>query len=160
MVIPPPPIAQTSVETPVEVIEKVSLPCTELNQLPEAIRPTSTESATRYTFWKYPRLRPAATSPPKPPIIVRSAYSDTKPFLIPAIRQIPTVPLPLVIIACLLCLLLGSLSRSLLSEADFVIYLPAGAQFPPGREWRELRRVVEWTFFPGRDLVVAVSKRI
>ncbi|KAI9632439.1 uncharacterized protein MKK02DRAFT_30252 [Dioszegia hungarica] len=114
-----------------------------LIQTPEFVRPTLAESASRYTFWKYPRMRantvlsPMKTAAIMPPTSITSEISTTTDAPQP---DIPTVPLPLAIIACLLCLLIGSLARSFLYEADFVVYLPAGMQRPPGRHWRELRR--------------------
>jgi hypothetical protein len=64
-----------------------------------------------------------------------------------------------VIIACLVCLLLGSLLRSLLSEADFVIYPPTGTAPPEGEVWRELKRLGEWRIGWNTDLIVALARR-
>jgi hypothetical protein len=63
------------------------------------------------------------------------------------------------IICCLLSLLIGSLLRSLLSEADFCIHLPAGREHPAKGEWRELKRLAEWKIGWGRDLVIAIARR-
>lgn len=69
------------------------------------------------------------------------------------------VPLPAVIIACIICLLVGSLLRSLLVEADFVIYSPPGTPAPEGEIWRELKRLGEWRVGRDRDLIVAFARR-
>jgi len=63
------------------------------------------------------------------------------------------------IICCLLSLLIGSLLRSLLSEADYVVYLPAGSEHPSGGEWQELKRLAAWKLGWGRDLVIAIARR-
>ncbi|WWC87689.1 uncharacterized protein L201_002581 [Kwoniella dendrophila CBS 6074] len=78
----------------------------------------------------------------------------------------PVVSLPGLIIACIVCLLLGSLLRSLLSEADFVIYqssIPSSSTIDStasGHEhWRELKRLAEWKIGWNRDLIVAIARR-
>ncbi|WWD08843.1 hypothetical protein V865_006957 [Kwoniella europaea PYCC6329] len=73
----------------------------------------------------------------------------------------PVVSLPGLIIACIICLLLGSLFRSLLSEADFVIYQ---SQLPTTggsdhEHWRELKRLAEFRIGWNRDLIVAIARR-
>jgi hypothetical protein len=60
---------------------------------------------------------------------------------------------------CIVCLLVGSLLRSLLSEADFVVYSPPGTQPPDGEIWRELKRLVEWRVGRNRDLIIAFAHR-
>jgi hypothetical protein len=69
------------------------------------------------------------------------------------------VPLPAAIILCIVCLLLGSLIRSLLTEADFVIYSLPGTVSPEGETWRELRRIGEWRAGRNRDLIIAFAHR-
>lgn len=71
----------------------------------------------------------------------------------------PVVSTPVLAVACILCLLLGSLLRSLLSEADFFIRLPARAPLPEGETWRELRRLLEWRIGWNRDLIIAIAHR-
>ncbi|WWC60113.1 uncharacterized protein I303_102677 [Kwoniella dejecticola CBS 10117] len=72
----------------------------------------------------------------------------------------PVVSLPGLIIACMICLLLGSLLRSLLSEADFVIYQSTPPGSPnEGEHWRELKRLAEWKIGWNRDLIVAIARR-
>ncbi|TYJ58802.1 hypothetical protein B9479_000638 [Cryptococcus floricola] len=78
----------------------------------------------------------------------------------------PVTTLPGLVIACILCFLLGSLLRSLLSEADFVIYQPATtlSEMLPGtqgvgEQWRELKRLAEWKIGWDRDLVIAIARR-
>jgi len=71
----------------------------------------------------------------------------------------PIISLPGLIFACLVCLLLGSLLRSILSESDFVFY-PLGADDTGSyTEVRELRRLFQWRVGWDRDLVIALSKR-
>ncbi|WVQ79038.1 hypothetical protein IAT38_001130 [Cryptococcus sp. DSM 104549] len=73
----------------------------------------------------------------------------------------PMTSLPGLVVACLVCLLLGSLLRSLLSEADFVIYKPLGAGVGDAEmeSWRELKRLAEWRIGWDRDLVIAIARR-
>jgi hypothetical protein len=135
----------------------------------------------RYNFWKYkypyPRLNRFSTSAPSttPPSPVNPVV-DLKPgdeiaispntqagtgaitaTLPPPTNMILTVPG--LVICCLLSLLLGSLLRSLLSEADYVVYLPTGRDHPSGGEWRELKRLAEWKLGWGRELVIAIARR-
>ena len=71
----------------------------------------------------------------------------------------PLISVPGLVVACLVCLLLGSFLRSILSEADFVFY-PLG-QDDTGlyTEVRELRRLFQWRIGWDRDLVIALAKR-
>lgn len=79
---------------------------------------------------------------------------------IPLTRQnVVSVPLPAVIILCVVCLLLGSLLRSLITESDFVIYSKPGTEPPAGEMWRELKRLGEWRIGWNRDLIVALAQR-
>ncbi|WVF66862.1 hypothetical protein IAT40_001605 [Kwoniella sp. CBS 6097] len=81
----------------------------------------------------------------------------------------PIMSLPGVIILCLMCLLLGSLLRSILSEADFVIYqvdTQIGSPDTVGaggagvhEHWRELKRLAEWRIGWNRDLIIAIARR-
>ncbi|OCF45073.1 hypothetical protein I317_01125 [Kwoniella heveanensis CBS 569] len=75
----------------------------------------------------------------------------------------PIMSLPGVIILCLMCLLLGSLLRSILSEADFVIYQDESqiGSLTLGHEqhWRELKRLAEWRIGWDRDLIIAIARR-
>jgi hypothetical protein len=158
-------------DTQLEVSEIISPPH-------DSLAPTS-----RYNFWKYkypypyPRLSRFSTSAPSttPPSPVNTTTAlalgdDTK-----IASKTPdgntgtavatsTPPNPLLtmnglIICCLLSLLIGSLLRSMLSEADYIVYLPAGAKHPDGGEWRELKRLAEWKLGWGRDLVIAIGRR-
>ncbi|WWD16659.1 hypothetical protein CI109_101089 [Kwoniella shandongensis] len=73
----------------------------------------------------------------------------------------PVISLPGLVIACIICLLLGSLLRSLLSEADFVIYqsLDSMRGGGDGEHWRELKRLAEWKLGWDRDLIIAIARR-
>jgi len=71
----------------------------------------------------------------------------------------PLLTIQGLIICCLLSLLIGSLLRSLLSEADYVVYLPAGSEHPSGGEWQELKQLAAWKLGSGRDLVIAIARR-
>ena len=82
----------------------------------------------------------------------------------------PVISWPGLILACLVCLLIGSLLRSLLSDADFVIYLPAGqavtrkgagggAGGGAAGSWRELKRLMVWRIGRKRDLVLGIARR-
>jgi hypothetical protein len=71
-------------------------------------------------------------------------------------------PLSTLLLVGVLSFLLGSLIRSLLSPADFVLYAPRPGTGGPEADdhWREIRRLVEWRgAWLGDDLVVAVVKR-
>lgn len=71
-------------------------------------------------------------------------------------------PLSTLLLVGILSFLLGSLVRSLLSPADFVLYAPPPGSGSPEADdhWREIRRLVEWRgAWLGDDLVVAVVKR-
>ncbi|KAK8861436.1 hypothetical protein IAR55_002255 [Kwoniella newhampshirensis] len=73
----------------------------------------------------------------------------------------PVISVPGLVIACTICLLLGSLLRSLLSEADFVYQHPEGTSLQDeGEHWRELKRLVEIGIGRDRDLIVAIAKRV
>jgi hypothetical protein len=145
----------------------------------------SLPSSSRYNFWKYkypyPRLGRLATSAPN-----SALASPAIPVLPLAPEEDGQVPKTLsdkgkesaatttassvtysgpkitpsaLVICCLLSLLLGSLLRSLLSEADYVVYVPVGQEHPSGGEWRELKRLAEWQMGWGRDLVIAIARR-
>jgi hypothetical protein len=133
----------------------------------------------RYNFWKYkypyPRLSRFSISAPSsgpPSPIVPAATLDLgeevlKPMDSTAGSSViaatpsfgPLLTMPGLIICCILSLLIGSLLRSLLSEADYVVYLPVGADHPSGGEWRELKRLAEWNIGWGTDLVIAIARR-
>ena len=124
---------------------------------PPATAPVETKSfwsplEPKYNFWKYRQRTPISASPAQP--IVPLA-PEQEPISVSA-PAIPMVPLPAVIIMCLVCLLLGSLMRSLVVESDFVVHLPAGVAVPTG--FKELRRVMQWRIWPGRDVVIAVAR--
>ncbi|WWC68792.1 uncharacterized protein I206_102727 [Kwoniella pini CBS 10737] len=70
----------------------------------------------------------------------------------------PVISFPGLIIACMICLLLGSLLRSILVEADFVIYQSINER-SQGEHWRELKRLAEWGIGWNRDLIVAIARR-
>lgn len=143
------------------------------------LRPRLTQSTTRYSFWKYPypRLGRFNTGlPPSDPSSLRAEVAPTtateepkpaSPVVMPSTDSIvdterlrrPTISLPLFVVSGILCLLVGSLLRSLLSEADFVIHLPAGSAVPNGESWRELKRLVEWRIGWNRDLIIAIARR-
>lgn len=83
------------------------------------------------------------------------------PVVVPKDYLRPVTSVPGLIIACLVCLLIGSLLRSVLSEADFVIY-PSSVDAVPETghgEWRELKRLMEWRIGWDRDLIIAVARR-
>lgn len=143
-------------------------------------RSPAPSATTRYTFWRLPLnrfavsapvskngspIRPPATLPQDETAVTKRKTSVTeKPGEVktsaPAVALAHTsVPMPAVIVACLICLLLGSLLRSLLSEADFVIYSPTGTQAPEGEIWRELKRLGEWRIGLNTDLIVALARR-
>jgi hypothetical protein len=105
----------------------------------------------KYNFWKYSRLRTPDTASPAQPIV--KLAPEEEPIATP---KIPMIPLPAVIVMCLVCLLVGSLIRSLVSESDFVVHLPAGVLVPDG--FKELRRVLQLRVWPGRDIVVAIAR--
>lgn len=76
----------------------------------------------------------------------------------------PVTSLPGLIIACIVCFLFGSLLRSLLTDADFVIYQPSSLSgilpdIHGAGPWRELRRLAEWKIGWDRDLVIAIARR-
>lgn len=145
----PMPESRPSISSETPEPEKVSYRMISLSKIIETSEPP------RYTFWKYPRLRPfsvpvSATASPITPVV----------NLITEVKDVPVlarqVPLPIAIIACMLCVLIGSLIRSFLSEADFIVYLPADVV--PSGEWRDLRRLVQLRIWPGRDFVVAIAR--
>ncbi|WVR03981.1 hypothetical protein IAU60_000980 [Kwoniella sp. DSM 27419] len=91
-----------------------------------------------------------------------AAREQPGPDVQPTQAQIlePVLSVPGVVVLCLVCLLLGSLLRSLLSEADFVIYqAPDAKSEVVGEHWRELRRLAEWSIGWDRDLVIAIARR-
>ena len=139
----------------------------------EPSRPALTQSATRYSLWKYtyPRLGRVYAGLLKPtdavaqPNIVPLAAEEE---IIPAQTDVmiksddllrPVISWPTLIISCIVCLLVGSLLRSLLSDADFVIHLPARAAAPDGETWRELKRLLQWRIGRDRDLIIAIARR-
>ena len=149
---------------------------------PKAPPPPTPTLTSRYNLFRYGPLSrfsvsaPASKegSPIKPPTALPSdttktikspspTPTDTEVATIPAPRQPflvrTAVPLPAVIILCIVCLLLGSLLRSLLSEADFVVYSPVGTLPPDGEIWRELKRLGEWRVGRNRDLIIAFAHR-
>jgi hypothetical protein len=73
----------------------------------------------------------------------------------------PTFSLTTVILVAVLSFLIGSLIRSLLSPADFVVFVNRdgkGALVEEG--WREIRRLVEWKAgWRGDDVLLAIVKR-
>lgn len=131
----------------------------------------------RYSFWKYPNIRlgrttsnPTTVASSATPVPLKSATEgEVEPVIAlqpPSLPVTtihlgqPAVSLPVVLISCILCLLLGSLLRSVLSEADYVIYTPVGEVLPDGHgPWRELKRILEWRIGWHRDLVVAIARR-
>ncbi|GAA5894812.1 hypothetical protein JCM5296_007589 [Sporobolomyces johnsonii] len=87
-----------------------------------------------------------------------------------------TYSLGFVIAVAIIAFLLGSLLRSLLTPADYIIYRPDSAAphghqveqallqaFDPNRRWREAKRLVElrttWTGLVNWDLIVAAVRR-
>ena len=137
-------------------------------------------TSTKYQFWKYPyprlrRLTPSAsTSVNASPVKVASATlpapaevsldsAATSPLsttgAVQALSRRVTLSLPSLVVLCIVCFLLGSLLRSLLSEADFVIYFPSNVPAPEGENWRELQRLAQWKIGWRRDLVLAVARR-
>ena len=149
--------------------------------IPPPPPPTMPEPSKRYSFWKYPRLARFSTSAPtsvnvspiKAPAPLTLLPEEDRPVELKSVSPTtevagtattdsvllrPVVSLPGLIIACILCLLLGSLLRSVLSEADFVVYPTAEQSIPPG-EIRELRRLFQWKLGWGRDLVIAIARR-
>jgi hypothetical protein len=98
-------------------------------------------------------LAPESDAPPSLPV---AAAVEAGPTV--ALLQ-PTVSPAGLLVACLACLLLGSLLRSLLSDADFVIRLPAGKLVPPNEDWRELKRLFQWRIGWDRDLIIAIARR-
>lgn len=131
----------------------------------------------RYTFWRLPMKFSASApaskhaSPVRIPAPLPSEGVSPTPrsanALEPVTEAPPSVaerlttpvPLPAVIIACLVCLLLGSLLRSLVSESDFVIYPPSGTEAPEGEVWRELKLLGEWRIGWNADLILALARR-
>lgn len=150
---------------------------------PEPIVPPA-PSVARYTFWRLP-VRFSASAPAskhpspikaptplpsesgRPSPAVKGALAlepiaeSSAPAASTSVASLAMTPVPLsaVVIACLVCLLLGSLLRSLLSEADFVIYPPSGTEPPQGEVWRELKRLGEWRIGWNQDLIVALARR-
>lgn len=91
----------------------------------------------------------------------------------PATSKRRTYTLSFVILVALISFLLGSLLRSLLTPADYIIYRtiePEGQHveralmqaFDPQRRWREARRLLEVRsfFFSKYDIIVAAVKRV
>ncbi|GAA5849765.1 hypothetical protein JCM8547_000556 [Rhodosporidiobolus lusitaniae] len=90
-----------------------------------------------------------------------------------AVRR--TYTLSFVLLAGVIAFLLGSLLRSLLTPADYIIYRPDSAAqhgaveqallqaFDPHRKWKEARRLLElrsaWGGWFGWDIIVAAVKR-
>lgn len=73
-----------------------------------------------------------------------------------------TFALSTLVFVGLISFLLGSLMRSLLTPADFVLYdaRPGPASADVDEQWREIRRLFEWRgAWLGDDLVVAVVRR-
>lgn len=144
-------------------------------------RPVLRESATRYSFWNYPypRLKHSSTDLPassKSPLAKPDA-EDTSPSSAIASMSTnqpaepttmidtdkllqPAVSWPTLIVVCIISLLIGSLLRSLLSDADFVIYAISGQQIPVGERWRELRRIFAWRIGWNWDFIVGVARRV
>ncbi|BEI90231.1 uncharacterized protein CcaverHIS019_0303010 [Cutaneotrichosporon cavernicola] len=168
-----------SLDTKTPTNERAELPPEKKEELapepnPKVIPPAP---APRYTFWRLPMKFSASApaskhaSPVRMPAPLPSERASPAPksslALEPITEAAPSVaerltvpvPLPAVIIACLICLLLGSLLRSLLSEADFVIYPPSGTAPPEGEVWRELKRLGEWRIGWNTDLIVALARR-
>ena len=176
--------------TPSESLE-APRPSTEEVKAP-TVTPSPMRDNKRFSFWNYSRLgrfsvsepasldnSPKATKKPLPlPTASEEAKAEgktkgddaskeTKKQLVKA-KQKGTgrsVSLNVFILSCLVCLLVGSLLRSILSEADFVIYpssrdavINQGAGLGHG-EWRELRRLGEWRIGWNRDLIVAIARR-
>ncbi|GAA6020826.1 hypothetical protein JCM10207_001669 [Rhodosporidiobolus poonsookiae] len=90
-----------------------------------------------------------------------------------AVRR--TYTLSFVLLVAVIAFLLGSLLRSLLTPADYIIYRPSAAAahaeveqalltaFDPHRRWREARRLLElrspWSGLFSWDIIVAAVKR-
>lgn len=81
-----------------------------------------------------------------------------------------TYTLSFVVLVAVISFLLGSLLRSLLTPADYIIYTPSEGKevervlmqaFDTGRRWREARRLLEVRsfFFSQWDLIFAAVKR-
>ncbi|KAK4333997.1 LOW QUALITY PROTEIN: Lipid-binding START domain protein [Rhodotorula toruloides] len=95
--------------------------------------------------------------------------TETSPAGVVAVRR--TYTLSFVLLVALISFLLGSLLRSLLTPADYIIYRPVtSAQqadvehallqaFDPARRWREARRLVELRGMLGWDVIVAAVRR-
>ncbi|GEM07581.1 lipid-binding START domain protein [Rhodotorula toruloides] len=95
--------------------------------------------------------------------------TETSPAGVVAVRR--TYTLSFVLLVALISFLLGSLLRSLLTPADYIIYRPiTTAQqadvehallqaFDPARRWREARRLVELRGMLGWDVIVAAVSR-
>jgi hypothetical protein len=141
---PLPPIVHAEIAPPKPIIDPPA-PAPEPKSFWSPLEP-------KYNFWKYSRLRTPDTASPAQPII--KLAPEEEPVIVPTT---PMVPLPAVIVMCLMCLLLGSLIRSLVAESDFVMHLPTGVMTPTG--FRELRRVMQFKIWPGRDVVVAIARR-
>lgn len=87
------------------------------------------------------------------------------------VRQEKEYTARFVLVVALVSFLVGSLLRSLLTPADYIIYRPLEEQgsnvermvmqaFDPHRRWREARRLLELRGYGvGWDLIVAVVKR-
>ena len=91
----------------------------------------------------------------------------------PSTSKRRTYTLSFVILVALISFLLGSLLRSLLTPADYIIYRnvqPGGQQveralmqaFDPQRKWREAKRLIEVRplWFSSWDIIVAAVKRV
>ena len=140
---------------------------------PEPPRHTPPKSDKKLSFWKYGRLPSftmstpvsLASSPVKTNGTTASLEKDQAggDMLTIDTEHIlrPIVSLPALVLACIVCLLLGSLLRSLLSEADFVISpnVLTPSSTPSGQPWRELRQLFSCAIGWKRDLVIAIAKR-
>ena len=143
-------------------------------------RPSPPKPVRSLSFWKYSRFSNGFSSSPTSlvsspikkvtdalPNGESTAVAIGKTFTDEMFR--PVISWPGLVLACMVCLLLGSLLRSLLSEADFVIYLPAGQNMGPGAvgggsgagtgTWRELKRLMEWRIGWKRDLLLGIARR-
>ena len=99
-------------------------------------------------------VTPASDEERKPILNVQPVQTDV---VIEMLR--PAISWPGMIGACLVCLLLGSLMRSLFSAADFIIYLPEGVVVPDGEMWRECKRILEWRVSWNQNLIIAIARR-
>jgi len=69
-----------------------------------------------------------------------------------------SVSIPTMFIIGLICFLLGSLVRSLLSPADFVVVKGAGDPYiDENVDWRRLTRLIELKLTTTKDLIIGIA---